>query len=225
MKTIAAGDLVVLDDYVGRKPLRVDTVYAKAAHRDNMFKAAIYRPDAKMLCHFSLAPIILKAADIVWADAKVILECKDCLRPLEAQQKIIDSDIVRAHPQWLEEPRLFSPPGKGGHPRGMAIDVVLVREDGSELDMGTPFDYLTTDKSINPAARDYVSFGYGREKDAEIAANRTLLTTAMMRAAESVGRELWPLPQEWWDFRFPNDETAQFEPVRDADMPMWLQMM
>lgn len=225
MKTIAAGDLVVLDDYVGRKPLRVDTVYAKADHKDNMFKAAIYRPGAKMLCHFSLAPIIVKAADLVWAQARVILECKDCLRPLEAQQKIIESDIVRAHPQWLEEPRLFSPPGKGGHPRGMAIDVVLVREDGSELDMGTPFDYLTGDKSVNPAARDYTSFGRGADKDAEIAANRKLLHDAMMQAAQDCNRVLWPLPQEWWDFRFPNDYTAQYAPVSDADLPPSMRVM
>ena len=155
----------------------------------------------------------------------MILECKDCLRPLEAQQNIIDSDIVRAHPQWLEEPRLFSPPGKGGHPRGMAIDVVLVRENGEELDMGTPFDYLTEDKSINPAARDYASFGRGADKDAEIAANRKLLHDAMMRAAQDSGRELWPLPQEWWDFRFPNDYTAQYAPVSDSDLPPSMRIM
>lgn len=224
MKTINPGDLVVLDDFVGRKPLRVDTVYAKAAHRDNMFKAAIYRPDAKMLCHRLLAPVILRAADIVHGQGYV-LECKDCLRPLEAQQKIIDSGIVRAHPQWLEEPRLFSPPGKGGHPRGMAIDVVLIDANGDEIDMGTPFDYLTTDKSVNPAARDYADFGHGAAHNALVAANRKILTDAMMQAAADANLALVPLPQEWWDFRIPNDETALYAPVRDADLPPSMRMM
>lgn len=217
MRTISPGDLVVLDDFVGRKPLRVDTVYAKAAHKDNMFKTAIYKPDAKMLCHRLLAPVILRAADLVHAQGYV-LECKDCLRPLEAQQKIIDSDIVRAHPQWLEEPRLFSPPGKGGHPRGMAIDVVLVDKNGDEIDMGTPFDYLTADKSVNPAARDYAHA-------AQVMQNRKVLSDAMMQAAADAGVTLWPLPQEWWDFRFPNEETALYAPVSDADLPPSMRVM
>lgn len=225
MKTIAPGDLVVLDDFVGRKPLRVDTVYAKAEHRDNMFGEAIYRPGARMLCHFQLAPVILKAADLLHAKSGYILECKDCLRPLEAQQKIVDSAIVRAHPQWLEEPRLFSPPGRGGHPRGMAIDVVMIDKNGDELEMGTRFDYLTRDKSINPAARDYTDFGRGDAFNAMVAENRALLTGVMMQAAEELGRVLWPLPQEWWDFRFPNDDTAKYAPVSDADLPPSLRMM
>lgn len=225
MKTIAPGDLVVLDDFVGRKPLLVDTVYAKAEHKDNMFKAAIYRPGAKMLCHFQLAPLIVRAAELLHAKSGHYLECKDCLRPLEAQQKIIDSAIVRANPQWLEEPRLFSPPGKGGHPRGMAIDVVIVDKNGDELDMGTAFDYLTTDKSVNPAARDYTDFGQGAAHNALVAANRQLLTGVMQQAAAELGRDLLPLPQEWWDFRFPNDYTATYAPVSDADLPPSMRVM
>lgn len=225
MKKLTADDFVLLDDFVTRHPLRVDTVYAKAAHKDNMFKSAIYREDAPMAAHRDLAAIILRAADICFAETGYYFECKDCLRPLEAQQKIIDSAIVRAHPQWLEEPRLFSPPGKGGHPRGMAVDIVLIDQNGEGLDMGTPFDYLTTDKSINPAARDFTDWGRGAAGNAAIIANRAILTNAMLRAAAERDRVLVPLPQEWWDFRFPNEETAQFEPVRDADMPMWLQMM
>ncbi len=218
MKTIAPGDLVVLDDFVAHKPLRVDTVYAKAAHRDNMFKAAIYRPDAKMLCHFSLAPIILKAADIVWREAKVILECKDCLRPLEAQQKIIDSDIVRAHPQWLEEPRLFSPPGKGGHPRGMAVDVALVTENGDPVDMGTPFDFMPEDRANNPSARSYQGFSE------EIQRNRLLLEMCMTEAAKEAGSEILPLPQEWWDFRFMPEYYNAYAPISDVDLPPDMRM-
>lgn len=224
MRTINPGDFVVLDDFAGRRPLRVDTVYAKADHKDNMFKAAIYKPAARMLCHKELAPIVLRAADLVH-EKGYILECKDCLRPLEAQQKIIESDIVRAHPQWLEEPRLFSPPGKGGHPRGMAIDVVLIDAHGDEIDMGTPFDYLTEDKSINPAARDYADFGRGDAYNKMVQENRRILTEAMLQAAKEAGRDLWPLPQEWWDFRFPNDYTAQFAPVSDADLPPFLRVM
>jgi D-alanyl-D-alanine dipeptidase len=225
LKTIRPEDLVALDDYVASHPIRVDTVYAKPAHKDNMFKAAIYRPDARMICHHQLLPVIINAADRLHAETGHYLAFKDCLRPLEAQQKIIESDIVRAHPEWLEEPRLFSPPGKGGHPRGMAIDVLIVDRNGDELEMGTPFDYLTTDKSINPAARDYTDFGRGDAYNEQVAQNRSLLTRVMMQAATDAGRELLPLPQEWWDFRFPNDYAAQYAAVSDADLPPSMRMM
>lgn len=224
LKTIRPEDLVALDDYVASHPIRVDTVYAKPAHKDNMFKEGIYRPQAKMLCHKEMLPVILRAAEICHAKSGHYFEIKDCLRPLEAQQKIIETDIVRAHPQWLEEPRLFSPPGKGGHPRGMAVDIVLVDQQGRELDMGTAFDYLTQDKSHNPAARDFTDFGRGAEYNEMVAANRRLLTESMLAAARELGREIVPLPQEWWDFRFPNDYTATFQPVSDFDLPPDMRM-
>ena len=225
MKKIPPSDLVVLDDYAKDYPLRVDTVYAKAAHKDNMFKQAIYKPSAPMPCHVEFLPIILRASVICHEQSGYYFELKDCLRPFEAQQKIIDTEIVRAHPQWLEEPRLFSPPGKGGHPRGMAVDIILVEQNGNEIDMGTPFDYLTADKSDNPAARDYVNFGKCDETNRLILKNRALLTDAMRKAAQEEGREIIPLPQEWWDFRFPNEYTALFAPVHDADLPLNLRMM
>lgn len=225
MKIIPASDLVIFDDFITTHPLRVDTVYAKPAHKDNMFKEAIYRQDARMVAHRDLAAVTLRAAEICYKQSGYIFELKDCLRPLEAQQKIIDTKIVRDHPQWLEEPRLFSPPGKGGHPRGMAVDAVLIDENGDEIDMGTAFDYLTEDKSNNPAARDYADFGKGAAYNKMVFENRQLLETSFLQAAQELGQTIWPLPQEWWDFRFSNDYTASFAPIRDADLPPALKMM
>jgi D-alanyl-D-alanine dipeptidase len=120
---------------------------------------------------------------------------------------------------------LFSPPGKGGHPRGMAVDIILVDKNGAEVDMGTPFDYLTADKSDNPAARDYADFGRGEDYNKMVRANRKILEDAMVQAARQLGKEIWPLPQEWWDFRFKNEYTATFAPVADADLPARKKMM
>ena len=52
---------------------------------------------------------------------------------------------VKDNLHWLEEPRLLSPPGAGGHLRGMAIDIGLEDAQGRLLDMGTVFDYLAED--------------------------------------------------------------------------------
>lgn len=211
--------LVALDDVAAGHPVRFDLVYARADHPHNMFGCAIYRPDARMWCHAELAPIILRAADLCWAKSKYIFELKDCLRTVEAQEMMRDTDIVRANPRWLEEPnRLLSPPGRGGHPRGMAIDIILTTEAGDIVDMGTPFDYFTKDRSINPAARAY------REFSPEILQNRQLLEDCMMQAAAEAGRELLPLPQEWWDFRFPYAYSNLYAPIRDRDLPAEMRM-
>jgi D-alanyl-D-alanine dipeptidase len=220
LKKIMPSDLVVLDDLARGRPVKIDLVYAKARHRDNMFKCAIYKPDAKMLAHRDFASLILRAADICFQKSKLVFEIKDCLRPVEAQAAMAETAIVKANPQWLQEPnRLLSPPGKGGHPRGMAVDIILVTENGDEVDMGTTFDYLTTDRANNPAARDY------KNLKPEVLKNRQLLEDCMMQAAKEAGRELLPLPQEWWDFRFPYGYSNLYEPVSDRSLPAAMRMM
>ncbi|HYD18024.1 MAG TPA: M15 family metallopeptidase [Patescibacteria group bacterium] len=216
---ILPGDLVDLGGFVGRHPLKVDVVYAQPGHPDNIFKTGIYRPDAKMWCHRQLAPIILRAADICFEKSGFIFELKDCLRTVEAQALMADTEIVKANPHWLQEPnRLLSPPGKGGHPRGMAIDIILLTENGEEVDMGTRFDHLTSDPANNPAARSYKNF------PPAVLAHRQLLEDAMVQAATEQGREILPLPQEWWDFRFMPAYANGFEPVSDKTLPPDMQV-
>jgi D-alanyl-D-alanine dipeptidase len=216
---VTPADLVALDDFTGTHPLKIDLVYAKPAHPDNMFKTDIYRPDAKMWGHRELVPVILAAAQICFKATGWIFEIKDCLRTVEAQALMRETDIVKAHPQWLEEPgRLLSPPGAGGHPRGMAVDIILVDKNGDEIDMGTRFDFLTEDRNNNPAARNYMKFSKA------ILHHRKVLEEAMMTAAAEAKRELLPLPQEWWDFRFPKSYSETFAPIRDADLPPDMRM-
>lgn len=218
-RPIAAADLVALDAFTESHPVKIDLVYAKPGHPDNMFRTKIYRPEAKMWGHRELVPIILAAAQACYEKTGWVFEIKDCLRTVEAQALMRETDIVKAHPQWLEEPgRLLSPPGAGGHPRGMAVDIILVDKNGDEIDMGTRFDYLTEDRNNNPAARDYMKFSQ------TVLDNRKVLEGSMMQAAAAAGRELLPLPQEWWDFRFPKSYSEQFDPIRDADLPPDMRM-
>ncbi|MBW7910928.1 MAG: D-Ala-D-Ala dipeptidase [Alphaproteobacteria bacterium] len=211
---IAADDLLPLEDFTNSHPLRVDLVYAQEKHPDNMFGCAIYRADARMLCHRKFLPIILDAALLCHAQSGLSFELKDCLRTVEAQEMMRQTDIVKANPHWLEEPnRLLSPPGKGGHPRGMAIDIILLDANGDEVDMGTRFDYLTPDSARNPAARSF------RDLPADVLARRQLLENCMMQSAAKHELPLLPLPQEWWDFRFPRDLYDLYAPVQDVQMP------
>ena len=70
-----------------------------------------------------------------------------------------------------------------GHSRGSTMDLTLAKADGTELDMGTHFDFFsphswTADRSIGAQAH----------------ANRMLLATAMRR------RGFYGYWKEWWHF-------------------------
>lgn len=204
------------DDFVQIKTgenLRVELAYAR---EDNtLFGERIYRKDARLFLHRDLAQIVSAAAKNIRAKHGLCLVVYDGLRTTEAQEKMLRTKRVRENPHWLKEPRLLSPPGAGGHPRGMAVDIALETLDGDVLDMGTPFDFLAENAAAehNPAHRLYSGLS------AEVKKNRRLLDEAMRSAAAALGLELFPLPQEWWDFRFPPSVYEQYASLSDKDLP------
>lgn len=210
-----------MDDFEASHPLCIDLVYADGHHAENIFKTDIYRRGARLWLHREFAQIVLRAAQIIHEKYQGILILKDGLRTMEAQQAMQETEIVKANPQWSAPgpQRLLSPPGGGGHPRGMAVDVTVADQDGVEWDMGTPFDYLTTDPGHNPAARSYKGFS------SHILENRRRLQDAFMQAGRELGCDVLPLPSEWWDFRFPASYTDQFAPLSDRDLPTPMRMV
>ncbi len=209
-----------MDMYENDYPLRVDLVYADEKHPENIFETALYKKEARLWLHKEFAEIVLLAAKIVHERWDGILVLKDGLRTVEAQQAMQNTEIVKAHPEWCAEgpDRLLSPPGGGGHPRGMAVDVTITDQNGIEWDMGTAFDHLTTDPQKNPASRLYTDF------PDNILENREKLQTAFMEAAKQYGKEILPLPAEWWDFRFPANYSGKYEAVSDRNLPPEMRM-
>lgn len=219
MKILSHQDFVNMNDAQSAHPLRVDLAYARG---DNLlFGEPIYRPDAQLWLHKDLAAIVISAANRIHNQYGWRFVVYDGLRTTTAQAKMLKTQRVIDNPQWLQEPRLLSPPGAGGHPRGMAVDVTLEDDIGNLLDMGTPFDFLADDPGPekNPAHRSHPNL-----TDA-VRRNRDILTRAMMRAADDLGYELLPLPQEWWDFRFPASVYEQFAPLSDDDLPEDMRMV
>lgn len=96
----------------------------------------------------------------------------------------------------------------GRHNYGVAVDVTLATEDGTPLDMGTPFDDFSdaaavklTPDSSDPATRTVEHYRTDLIKmqqlgliSAEVVRNRMLLIEVM----HSVG--LVPYRREWWHF-------------------------
>jgi D-alanyl-D-alanine dipeptidase len=211
-KKIPSSDLIAMTNFAAQNLLRIDLAYARS---DNfLFGERIYRPDAHLLLHKTLAAIVERAAQRA-KSAGYSLILYDGLRTTTAQEKMLHTQRVMDNPHWLQEPRLLSPPGSGAHPRGMAIDLSLQTAEGQLLDMGTVFDFLAN----NAAATHNAAHRYYVHLMPEYAQNRAVLNGFMIQAAEECKTPLFLLPQEWWDFRLPAEYYEQYEPLSDDDLP------
>src|SRR5215472_7455656 len=132
----------------------------------------------------------------------LVIKVFDCYRPARAV-----ADFVR----WARDPRdqgakaEFYPDvdkrtlfrdgyiaSHSGHSRGSTVDLTLARADGTELDMGTPFDFFGL-KSWpgNPAV------------GAAAVGNRRMLTEAMAKHG------FRPYKHEWWHFTLRREPFPQ----------------
>lgn len=220
MDIISPDDLIPFDLFTGSHPVLVDPVYADPLHPENIF-GAIYHPDALLSGHIDMVMLVLIAAQFLHKNTGWTLVIKDCLRPIEAQQKMVETEIVQANPQWLQEPRFLSPPGLGGHPRGMAVDVTAIDRSGCSIDFGTSFDAFAKSPlpQHNRAHRDHPDL------PDSVLENRRFLNEAMVFAAQKIGRDLVLLSTEWWDFRFPASYSSAYAPISDVDLKPWQKMV
>ena len=214
MKTIPPSDLVPMDIFVGHEPIEIDLVYADANHPHNIFGEALYHKEAKLWAHRDIAAITLLTARILHRKTNCKFSLKDCLRSIEAQAAMGKTQIVKDNPDWIKEPnRMVSTPGSGAHPRGMAIDVCVLNAAGLEVNMGSSFDEMTP-KSYRSCT----------DLPEEVLQNRKLLEDAFIDSARALEFDFLPLPEEWWDFRFPVDVYRQYQPLSDENLPQQMQM-
>ncbi len=211
-------DLIPMDIFTEEFEFRIDLAYSKD---DNLlFGEAIYRAEARLWLHKTLARVVLLAASICAREHNLRMVLYDGLRTTSAQKLMLCTTRVKQNPHWLEEPRLLSPPGAGAHPRGMAIDISLETIDGTLLDMGTDFDYLAADPSLtgNRAHRERPNL------PENVTQNRKFLDDCMTQAAQKLDAPLLLLPQEWWDFRLTPNIYEQYEALSDQELPPQMQL-
>ncbi len=212
IKKISPDDLVCMDAYDNTYPYRIELAYARD---DNLLLGErIYRKDAKLWLHETLANIVFKASEICFTRYQLRFVLYDGLRTCDAQEAMMHTQNVKKNPQWLEPPRLLSPPGSGAHPRAMAIDIGLETLNGEIIDMGCPFDYLAESPhpDENPAHRLY-------KHPPQIMHNRDKLNKPMVESSKALNTPLVLLSQEWWDFRLPADIYNQYAPLSESDLP------
>ena len=139
----------------------------------------------------------------------LVLKAFDCYRPARAVANFVrwahnlnDTAGKREFYPDVDKRMLFREgyiSSRSGHSRGSTVDLTLARSDGSELDMGTPFDFFSprsrpSSPSVSPEAEE----------------NRAMFAAAMRR------RGFRPYPREWWHF------TLAHEPFPDTyfDFPV-----
>lgn len=150
----------------------LDMKYATA---DNFLKESVY-PCAECYLRKSAA-IALAKANKAFLEEGFRIKIFDCYRPLDIQKKMW---------QLVPNADYVADPSKGSlHNRGLAVDLTIVREDGSEVDMGTAFDHFGPESA----------FAYD-DLPKEIRRNRKFLNRILKRSGFRV------LKSEWWHYNF-----------------------
>lgn len=160
--------------FVNLKEFSKDFVYdLKYATNDNFLKAVVY--DCAE-CFFRVSAVkALIAVNKEFVANGYKIKFFDCYRPHDVQVKM-----------WEIMPnRIYvADPAKGSvHNKGGAADLTLVDLNGSELDMGTPFDYFG--REAHHAYQGY---------SIEVLENRKLLKNTM----EKYG--FGSITSEWWHY-------------------------
>jgi zinc D-Ala-D-Ala dipeptidase len=172
-----APDLV--DAAVTVPGLVVDLRYAGA---DNFFGRAFYPSAARCLLLRPVAARLTRAAETL-ARSGYRMKVWDCYRPHAVQWAMWERMPRKG---WVADPRAGS-----HHNRAAAVDVTLVRLDGTAVEMPTPFD--TFDRSARHDAP---------VASAEVRQRRALLREAMEAAGFRINR------MEWWHYEAPEAHGA-----------------
>src|SRR5436189_280619 len=129
MKQIDPSSLIDLQALADQQSVRLSTQLVYAGP-DNFLGEAIYKPGARLWLHHDLAHIVVAAADKMARMYGMFFVVTDGLRTVEAQQRMLAAKRTTENPQWIAD-QMLSKPGFGGHPRGMAVDIVLAGANGS----------------------------------------------------------------------------------------------
>ncbi|MET4698448.1 D-alanyl-D-alanine dipeptidase [Constrictibacter sp. MBR-5] len=136
------------------------------------------------------AEAALRRAVAIAAGLDLRLRVYDAFRPVEAQWALWNHT---PDPNYVADPR------KGGpHTRGAAVDLTLLRPDGSVLDMGTGFD------DLRPQSHHGVT-----DIPAEAQRNRLILLGIMTAAGWDFYRN------EWWHYQL--FDSRRFASLTDVE--------
>lgn len=172
---------VVDSTFVNLKWYSTEFVYEmKYATTDNFLKAKVYDCPECFLRLKTVRALINANEDCIRKGYRI--KVFDCYRPLDIQKKMW---------QIVPNPTYVADPAKGSiHNRGGAVDITLVDTNGSELEMGTPFDFFGPE-----AAHDFQNLSD------KVKQNRKLLKQIMEK------NNFGAIESEWWHYNLINSST------------------
>lgn len=164
---------------------------------DNFVGARVDGYEAPVCILTQQAATALAAVQRDLAPRKLGLKVFDCYRPKAGVAHFVrwareaDNSTKERYYPHVAKTNLFREgyiASRSGHSRGSTVDLTLVRlPGGDELDMGTPFDFLSPQSGLHGKV------------NAEARANRKILADAMR------ARGFIPYDKEWWHFTLRNE--------------------
>ena len=172
--------------------LRVDLKYATT---DNFTKVVLYDSLTNAYLHRKAANMLVKAQKYLrQLHPGYSLLVYDAARPLSVQKK-----MYRVVQGTAQAAYVANPANTGLHNYGMAVDLTIVDENGTPLDMGTPFDFFGRAAGIN---REEELIAEGRLTRKQVS-NRILLRKVMVYGGFQTIRG------EWWHFNAVSRSVAR----------------
>jgi D-alanyl-D-alanine dipeptidase len=167
--------------FVNLKDYSNDFIYdMKYATTDNFLKEKVYDCAECYLRLKTVKSLIKANSEFISKGFKI--KIFDCYRPLDIQKKMW---TIVSNPEYVADPK------KGSiHNRGGAVDITLVDKNGTEVNMGTAFDYFGIE-----SGHLYVNF------PEEILQNRKLLKDIMLQ------NDFSSFDSEWWHYNLKNSNS------------------
>lgn len=165
------------------KGLQVELKYATD---DNFLRRNVYGDLDRCFLNRDAARMLAFAQEtLMAANPDYRLRMYDCARPATVQWKMWE--IVKGTPS---QKYVASPKNGSIHSYGCAVDLTVAREDGTPLDMGTPYDHFGPEAEPRHEL-DLLDAG---KLTPDQVANRLVLREVMLRAGFRL------LRHEWWHF-------------------------
>lgn len=164
--------------FVNLKDYSKDFAYDMRYATDNNFlKTKVYDCAECYLRHKTVVALVEANERLMKKGYKI--KIFDCYRPLDIQKKMF---AIVPNPIYVADPK------KGSiHNRGGAVDITIVDSTGTDLDMGTDFDFFGPE-----AAHNYENLTDIQKE------NRRLLKKTMVRSGFRI------FESEWWHYNLKN---------------------
>ncbi len=171
----------------------------KYSTTDNFLKTDVYGDLTSAYLQPDVVEKLKKAyACLQEKDISLTFVIYDAARPVSVQQKMWD--ILKL--PIKEKGKYLSSPTKGSvHNYGAAIDMSIIKKNGTTIDMGTPFDYFG---DLAEPQLEYRMLSEGRLTEEQIN-NRKILREVMQKAG------FRQMSTEWWHYNSCSREEARIK--------------